>query len=150
VDYAKWRIGIDDDINMKIGGLLEYNLAIGGFLNSNSVFTPDLKHFQGNRQFASVTPYTSAFQLPGYYKFSNAQRFYTETHIQYHLNGLITNKIPGFKKLNWFLVTGVNGITFNNKLAYGEWMIGLENILKIMRVDYVRSFGNAVPATDGI
>jgi hypothetical protein len=150
VDYAKWRVSIEDDVNMKIGGLLEYNLAMGGFFNSNSVFTPDLKHFQGNRQFASVTPYTSTFQLPGYYEFSNAQRLYTETHIQYHLNGLLTNKIPGFKKLNWFLVTGVNGITFNNKLAYGEWMVGLENILKIIRVDYVRSFGNAVPTTDGI
>jgi hypothetical protein len=63
-----------------------------------------------------------------------------EAHVEYQLNGLITNKIPGFKKLNWFLVTGFNGLHIQGQTNYAEVYLGLDNILKTFRFTYVQSF----------
>ncbi|HEY1019508.1 MAG TPA: DUF5686 family protein, partial [Sediminibacterium sp.] len=82
----------------------------------------------------------SSFQLAPYYKYSNTSRFTVAAHAEYHLNGLISNKIPGFKKLNWFFVTGVNALHINNSSDYYELLFGIENILKIIRVDFVQGF----------
>lgn len=71
--------------------------------------------------------------------------------MEYQLNGLITNKIPGFKKLNWFLVTGFNGLHIQGSTNYGEAYVGLDNILKTLRFSYVQSFQNGgIGNTSGI
>lgn len=139
VDYLKWESGIRDELNLKIGGLFQYNVSIGGFLQRNAVQVPDLKHFNGN-QLLFANPYMSSFQALPYYAYSTNSRLWMEGHVEHHLNGLLTNKIPGFRQLNWFLVGGVNAIWLDGNRHYGEVLIGLENILKIMRVDLVMRF----------
>ncbi|MCF1714942.1 DUF5686 and carboxypeptidase regulatory-like domain-containing protein [Flavihumibacter sp. RY-1] len=139
VDYLKWETGIRDDLNLKIGGLFQYSVAVGGFLQRDAVQVPDFKHFNGN-QLLFATPYMTSFQGLPYYKFSNASRLWMEGHVEHHLNGLLTNKIPGFRQLNWFLVGGVNALWLDGNRHYGEVLLGLENILKIMRVDMVFTF----------
>ena len=134
---------------MKLAGALNYRIAVGGFLNSSSAFIPDFQHFTGN-QMTAVSSYTDAFQLMPYYSYSNVEKFYSSAHVEYHLNGLLTNKIPFFRKLNWFLVTGTNLLYTKSNNNYGEAFIGLENILKIIRVDYVRSFNNNIGNRNGI
>lgn len=139
VDFTKWKFGVSDNLNMKLGGRLSYNIELGGFLNKNKVFVPDINHVLGN-QTAQATPYLQGFQVMEYYSFSNTDNFYRAGFIEYHLNGLLTNKIPGFKKLNWFLVLGANSIYLNeSKKAYTEIFVGLENIFKVLRIDAVRS-----------
>ncbi|TAF51217.1 MAG: carboxypeptidase-like regulatory domain-containing protein, partial [Sphingobacteriia bacterium] len=110
VDFSRWRFAVEDDLNMKLGGRLQYRLAMGGFFQSNAVYTPDLNHFLGN-QTIFANSYLNRFQLAGYYRYSNTASFFSNAHLEYHLNGWLTNKIPGFKKLNWFLVVGGNGLT---------------------------------------
>ncbi len=139
VDYNRWRISINDELNLKLYGRLKYNLIAGGFLNSNKTFIPDYHHFLGN-QTAFSANFLNSFQLAGYYRYSNTASFNAAAHIEHHLNGFISNKIPGFKKLNWFFVTGANGLTINNGTNYIEYFIGLENIFKIMRIDFVQGF----------
>ena len=78
--------------------------------------------------------------MAAYYRYSNTASFNAAVHIEHHLNGFISNKIPGFKKLNWFFVTGANGLYLNNGTNYIEYFIGLENIFKIMRIDFVQGF----------
>ena len=97
----------------------------------------------------AVSSYTDAFQLMPYYSYSNVEKFYSSAHVEYHLNGLLTNKIPFFRKLNWFLVSGTNLLYTKSNNNYGEAFIGLENILKIIRVDYVRSFNNNIGNRNG-
>jgi hypothetical protein len=61
-------------------------------------------------------------------------------HIEHHFNGLLTNKIPLFRRLHWDLVGGVNALYVRSDNHYEEVFGGLENIFKIFRVDFVTSW----------
>lgn len=148
-DYTKWRLNISDEMNLGLAGELKYAFTTGGFLQRKKVFEPDQIHFLGN-QVILASPFTSSFQLAPYYRFSNTAALYGTGHIEYHLNGLLTNKIPGFKKLNWFLVTGANGLLLEKGNYYLEYFAGLENIFKILRVDYIRSVEQGGAQRSGI
>jgi len=149
VDYAKWSIGVADDLPLGLGGTLQYRATAGGFSNSNKVYTPDAQHYFGNQTYFSID-HLKGFQLLPYYTFSNQSSFYTTVFAEYHLNGLLTNKIPGFRKLNWFLVGGVSYLHVNNMVNYTESIIGIENILKVMRVDIVNGFQKGEPVRTGV
>lgn len=149
VKYSKWRFSITDDISMKLAGSLGYRLVIGGFINRDSVNVQDYTHYKGNRYLFTET-YLNSFQLAPYYRFSNQERFYTTAHIEYHLNGFLTNKLPVFRKLNWFLVIGSNALHINRNTNYMEAFAGLENILKVIRIDFVRSWMDGSKPVSGI
>ena len=149
VSYSKWKFTISDNINMKLFGALNYRIAAGGFINNANSFIPDFQHFTGN-QMTVVSSYTDAFQLMPYYAFANTESFFSTAHVEYHLNGLLTNKIPYFRKLNWFLVTGTNLLYNKSNNNYGEAFVGLENIFKVFRVDYVRSFNKNIGNQNGV
>jgi hypothetical protein len=149
VDFDKWRFTINDDKNFKLAGLLKYKIGIGGFLNANKVFIQDYQHFNGN-QTLGASEYVNSFQLAKYYAHSTTASFYSVAFVEHHFNGLLTNKIPLFKRLNWNLVAGANALYINNNSNYVELFAGLENILKIFRVDAVVSFENGKQANTGI
>lgn len=139
VDFDKWRFTIYDDLNFKIGGLLKYKLGVGGFFNSKKVFIQDYQHFNGNLTVAA-SEYVNSFQLVSYYAFSTTTDFYATVHLEHHFNGLITNKIPILRQMNWHLVGGTNTFFVNSDHYHVELFAGIENILKIFRVDFVAGF----------
>ncbi len=141
VNFDKWRISIDDDKNFKLAGLLKYKIGIGGFLNTGNVPIQDYQHFNGNRTLRA-SEYVNSFQVAKYYANSTISSFYTYGHLEHHFNGLLTNKIPLFKRLNWNLVAGGNAFYVNGKNNYVEVFAGLENILKIFRLDFVTAYNN--------
>jgi len=149
VNFDKWRFSINDDKNFKLAGLLKYKVGIGGFLNTRKVFIQDYQHFNGNRTLRA-SEYVNSFQLAGYYDNSTASSFYTFGHLEHHFNGLLTNKIPLFKRLNWNLVGGGNAFYVNGKNNYVEVFAGLENVLKVFRVDFVAAYSNGKSTTTGI
>jgi len=140
-NFTKWRFSVTDEMNLKLFGRLNYKYSMGGFLGAKSVALPDYQHFLGNETIFA-NDYVNSFQLARYYQLSNTSDFYATFNMEYHLNGFITNKIPGFKKLNWFLVTGVNIASVAGGENHGEYFIGLENIFKVIRVDYVRGIAD--------
>lgn len=142
VDYDKWQLTVRDNLNLKMAGRFNYRVQSGGFFNSNSVFVPDLKHFPGNRLLRS-SDYMSAFQLPQYYQYSNADKLYTAVFTEHHFNGFLTNKIPGLKQLNWHLVSGVSALWLP-KQTYAEWHVGFENVFRFFRVDVVTGYQQAL------
>jgi len=146
VDYDKWSLDISDDANLKLAGLIKYKLIVGGFLNNKTVYVQDYQHFYGNVSHIAKE-YVQTFQLASYYQFSNTSSFFTELHFEHHLNGLITNKIPGLKRLNWNLVYGTNALYVNPNTKYAEAFAGLENIFKFLRVDFVAGFQNGYKPT---
>jgi Family of unknown function (DUF5686)/CarboxypepD_reg-like domain len=139
ISYTKWQLGIAEELNLKIGGTLTYNIIAAGFLGNPTTYLPDRIHIEGNQTIIAGS-FNSTFQLAPYYQFSNQSKLSVEAHVEYKLNGLITNKIPGFKKLNWFLVTGFNGLHIQGQTNYAEAYLGLDNILKTLRFTYVQSF----------
>ena len=99
----------------------------------------DYNHFLGN-QIITANDYLASFQLLPYYRYSNTARFFAEAHVEHHFNGMLTNKIPLFRRLNWNLITGTNAFYLNTKDSYIEVFAGLENLFKIARIDFVWGF----------
>jgi len=139
VNFDKWRFSVSDDMNFRLAGRLSYRLGMGGFLNSNSVPIQDYQHFNGN-QLLLASEYLNSYQLAPYYANSTTASFYATGHVEHHFNGFLTNKIPPFRQLNIFLVVGSNAFYVNSTNNYVEVFGGLENILKVLRVDVVSSW----------
>ncbi len=139
VDFDKWKFSMADNMNFKMGGEFKYRIGVGGFLNSKSASIPDLQHFNGNETFYNIK-YLNSFQLAPYYRYSNSEEFYAFGHAEHHFNGLLTNKIPLFNKLRWNLVAGANTFFVNKNNYYAEVFVGLENIFKLFRVDFVNAY----------
>lgn len=142
-DFDKWSLDVEHSLNLRLLGSINYRLMAGGFLNSNYVGIPDMKHLFGNRTFLA-NPYLNSFQLAPYYRFSNTADLYGQGHIEWHLNGWLTNKIPLFRRLNWHLVGGSNVLYIDQDNYYAEVFAGLENIgikmFRFGRVDFVAGY----------
>jgi Family of unknown function (DUF5686)/CarboxypepD_reg-like domain len=141
VSFDKWKFTINDNKNFKLIGELKYKVGIGGFLSSKKVYLQDYQHFNGNRS-SAASDYVNSFQLAKYYANSTTAAFYSFVHVEHHFNGLLTNKIPFFNRLNWHLVGGGNAFYVNKNNNYTEVFVGLENIFKLFRVDYVVGYEN--------
>lgn len=141
VDFDKWKFSVRDDKNLKLMGTFKYHLGMGGFLNNNKVYVQDYQHFRGNMSIAAGE-YLNTFQVAELYQNSTMERFYYYGHIEHHFNGLLTNKIPLFKRLNWNLVAGSNYLHVNKNVNHIEAFAGIENILKVFRVDFVAAYIN--------
>ncbi len=140
-DFDKWSLEINDDRNLKLAGLLKYNFTLGGFLNNRRVFIQDYKHFNSNAVRATSS-YVNGYQLLNSYAYSNTAKLVCEVHLEHHFNGMITNKIPFLKQWKWNLVVGTNSYYIRKKENYVEYFVGLENILKIFRFDFVSGYMN--------
>lgn len=140
-NFDKWNFAIHDKFNFHLAGEMVARIDIGGFLNNKLVYIQDYKNFNGHKNIF-VPDYENTFLNALYYANSTTAPFYTAVYVQHHFNGSITNKIPLFKKLNWNLVAGANGFYASSGEHYVEAFGGLENILKILRVDVGKSFGN--------
>lgn len=139
VDFDKWSFSVQDNMNFKLLGEFRYHIGVGGFLNDRNVQIPDYQHFNGNQTFYN-TRYLNSFQLAPYYQYSTTAAFYTTANVEHHFNGLLTNKIPLFNKLKWNLVAGANAFYINRDNNYVEVFGGIENILKMIRVDVVAGY----------
>ncbi|HTL09751.1 MAG TPA: DUF5686 and carboxypeptidase regulatory-like domain-containing protein [Chitinophagaceae bacterium] len=149
VNYDKWKFSVWDDKNFKLLGFLKYRFSIGGFLNTRKLFIQDYQHFNGN-QVLYAGEYVNSFQLAPYYANSTTASFYSVGHVEHHFNGLLTNKIPLFRRLNWHLVAGSNAFYVNTSNNYVEVFGGLENIFKLFRVDLVASYLNGNTGQVGV
>lgn len=148
VDFDRWKVGVEGKRNLKLAGTINYRGGVGGFLNSDSVPVMDFQHFNGN-QLKAASEYVNSFQLAPYYANSTTAGFYSIAHFEHHLNGLLTNKIPLFRRLNWTLVNGANAFYVNRENNYIEVFAGLENIFKVFRIDFVAAYRNGTQGATG-
>jgi len=149
VNYEKWQFSLWDNINFKLKGVFKYRLGVGGFLNAKSVYVQDDQHFNGNQTFYA-SPYLNSFQLAPYYQNSTTASFYAVGHIEHHFNGMLTNKVPLLRNLQWNLVIGSNAFYVNSTNNYVEISAGLENIFKLFRVDVLGSYLNGKNGQVGV
>lgn len=141
-NFSKWKLNISDNINFKLAGTFRYRIVTGGFIDTGSnVQVPDYNHFNGNIS-TQATEYLNSFQLLPIYQFSDKSRSYIQGHFEYNLKGFLTNKLPGIRRLNIYLVGGANGFYINSNKYYYELFAGIDNIFKRFRVDFVQSYLN--------
>jgi hypothetical protein len=152
-DFDKWRFSITDDVSLKLMGNLSYNIAAGGFLNSNYVSLPDLMHITDN-QIVLASPYLKSFQLAPYYKYSNSESIYGELHLEYYMKGLLTNKLPLLRQAKWYLVLGTNSLYMGQNKYYTEAFAGIDNLgykwFRFLRLDFVQSWDSNNNSMTGI
>jgi hypothetical protein len=108
-------------------------------LNNQAVPLADYIHFNGNAS-QLANEYLNSFQLLSLYRLSHVERFYSLGHIEYNFKGLLTNKIPGVNKLKPYLVMGLNACYISTTRNHWEWFVGVDNLLKQIRVDYVMGY----------
>jgi len=153
-DFDKWRFSVQDAVSMKLLGNLDYNLAVGGFLNSTYVSAPDLMQLFGNRGIGYASPYLMSFQFAQFYEFSNKQPVYGEAHLEYHLRGLLSNKIPLLRQARYYLLFGGNAFYAGNNYYYTEAFAGIDNIgyklARVLRIDFVQSWDSYRGRNSGI
>jgi hypothetical protein len=153
-DFDKWRVSVADEVDLKLLGEIKYNFAVGGFLNTTYVAIPDLMHLYGNRGIGLASPYLESFQFAQYYDFSNKERLYWEGHAEYHLKGLISNKIPLLRQARYYLLFGGNAFYASPTDFYTEAFVGIDNVgwklVRLLRIDFVQSWDSYKGSNSGI
>lgn len=153
-DFDKWNFSITDDVRLKLLGSISYNVSVGGFLNSTYVSLADMKHLNGMRGVGYAAPYLNSFQFAPYYLFSNVAPIYGEAHVEYHLNGLLSNKIPLLRQARYYLLVGGNAFYADADHFYSEVFVGIDNIgwklVRFLRVDFVQSWDSYAGRNSGI
>lgn len=149
-DYNYQRLEFQMDHHRNIGylGRIRYGVSAGYFFGSAAY--PFLKVHEGNQSYWLLT---STFNKLNFFEFISDK--YVSAYAEHHLEGLLTDRIPLIKKLQWRLVlTGRIAYgaiddrhssimllpSFTKKFGnvpYAEFALGVENIFKVGRIDLV-------------
>ena len=135
LNYDFLELRVTDEIPLGLVGQSNLAIAMGGFLNDESLTFVDFRHFAGNQTSLSQVGKSFKFELLPFYQFSTSERF-LEAHYEHHFNEFIFNKVPLIKKLNFQAVASANYLTTPTLGNYIELGAGVEHIFKFMRVDY--------------
>lgn len=139
VNYGKWSLTATQELDWKLRGRFNYRLQTGGFLNSDKVQLPDYQHFNGNDGLFTSS-YLGTLLMASFYQYSTISSIYGGASFEYHLKGLLSNKVPLIRKLNWYFVVGGNSLFLEGGNHYMDVFFSIENIFKIARIDFVQSF----------
>jgi len=126
------------DIPLKLFGTTFYRFGGGGFPINKAIDYPDYKSFSGNFLSLGGTDLLG-FYLLQYYRNSTDQ-YFAEAHIEHHFGGFLFNKIPGIRTLKLDEVVGFHFLYTPTRKEYYQLNVGLANIFKIIRVDFVAGF----------
>lgn len=147
-DYLKLDLNLADKIKLNPFGYLTFYLEIGKIWGD--VPFPLMKIHEGNETYAFDL---YAFNLMDYQEFVSDT--YAGLFLEHHFQGFFLNKVPLFRRLKWREVVGVRsligsydaenhtGLVFPagmkglKSTPYTEFSAGIENILKIIRLDAV-------------
>jgi Family of unknown function (DUF5686)/CarboxypepD_reg-like domain len=146
-EYQKVIIKIDDQIKIKPFGYTYYVLQAGRIWGT--IPYPLLEVHPGNESY--FYDY-AAFNMMNYFEFVSDQ--YISLFATHHFDGFFLDKIPLMRKLKWREIVAIKAISgslsdanreiLTNPNAfssltkpYTEVSAGVENILKIIRVDFI-------------
>ncbi|MDA9555229.1 DUF5686 family protein, partial [Pelobium sp.] len=123
-DFDLLTLGIrKSDIKLGFYGNFSFSADAGKFLNSKSIYYPDLKHFTGNRAL-SLAAKQNQFLFLDYYLHSTSQEYF-EAHAEHNFSGFLINKIPLIRKLKLQEIVGANYLTTPSHKDYSEFYFGL-------------------------
>ena len=147
VDYDLLSADISKkDISMGVYGRTSFFVGAGKFLNANTLYFPDYKHFSGN-QILFYQNSINSFLLLDYYRFSTYKE-YIEGHIEHNFSGFITNKIPLIRKLKLQEIVDFNYLATPDLHNYYELGFGVQYLT--FRVMYGTSFNSSGNIKNGV
>ena len=132
VDYDFISADIfQDKIKTGLWGYSSFYFSAGKFINTRSLYFPDLRHFTGN-QTAVYNPIFPNFHFLDYYAFSTNDK-YLEGHFEHNFSGMFLSRVPLIRKLKLEEIVGGAFLTQPLK-NYKEVYIGFQRL--IFRADY--------------
>jgi hypothetical protein len=155
-NYQKYEFQLEHNTQVGIFGRMRYG-AIAGYIHGDVAY-PLLKVHEGNQ---SLWLLTTAFNKLNFMEFISDR--YVGAFIENHWEGLIFDRIPINKILKWRLLTTGRVVygslssrhekemlipSFVNRfgnIPYVESSIGIENIIKVVRVDLVWRMTHQIP-----
>ncbi len=105
-------------------GYSSFVLGAGKFINHESIFYPEFKHFRGNNS-TIFPPNLRKFRYLDFYQYST-DRGYMEVHFEHNFAGFLINKIPLIRKLKVDEIIGFNYLNQPDKRNYKEFYFGVE------------------------
>ncbi len=145
-NYQKMLVGLSDEVKLGIFGRSNYILEVGKVFG-NAPY-PFLEIHRGNETFYYDD---NAFNTMNFFEFVSDQ--YASAFLTHHFDGFFLNRMPLIRRLKWREVATLKGVigkynaknstdialTDNiytlNRGPYLEAAVGIENILKFVRVD---------------
>lgn len=146
-DYQKVKLNLKGKLRLNPLGYTQYNLEGGKTFGNVPYLLTDLH--PGNQ---TLVYDQEAFNLMKYFEFASNE--YVSLHLDHHFEGFFLNKIPGVKKAQLREVVSARGVVGNLNdhiktqmilptglgdvsQPYVECSAGLENIFKVVRIDYI-------------
>ncbi len=158
-NYQKFDLFIEHIAKLGVMGRLKYQLNVG-YINGRAAY-PFLKVHEGNQSYWLAT---NAFNKMNFFEFISDQ--YVSVLLEHHFDGVIFDRIPLIKKAKLRLVVTGRGLlgsisdrhstemilpsftkTFGNT-PYVEVGMGIENLLKVIRVDVFWRLTHLDPGVD--
>jgi hypothetical protein len=139
-DFDFLSLGVQHETRVGIRSTIGYALSGGAFLNQNTVYFPDFKHFNGNRMFVQFADPVSSFRLLEYYRFSTPDK-YLEGHAYVRFRKLLLTQFIYLRSFGWKENIFVNHLTTPNN-QYSEVGYALDGILRLFRVEAIAAFEN--------
>jgi hypothetical protein len=146
-EYTQLRLKFSGKLRLNPVGALHYKIEGGKMLGELPYLLTELHH--GNQ---TLVYDTEGFNLMKYFEFASDE--YISMHLEHHFDGFFLNKVPLVKKaslrevVSFRTVTGT--LSDNNRAQmilpeglddvvepYAECSVGLENIFKVVRIDYI-------------
>ena len=137
-NYDHLRLRISDSHSFGMVGRFQWQAHAGWFPNNKFVPFMDQYHFATSQVHITSNGLGRFMALP-YYS-ASTDHYYVQAHAEQHFNGFIFNKIPLIKKLKWQAVGGFHYLYEPAFGHYWEATVGIENIFRIIRVDFVAPF----------
>jgi oligopeptidase B len=144
-NYDYLEMGMGKDLEMRIFGVLSFDVSAGAFLNNADMNFVDYKHFSGNQTIFlmnrpssdvpgfSIREPISEFHALNYYTYSTNDKF-VELHVSHNFRGFFLGKIPLLRKTRFYEIAGLNAL-FTPVNSYTEVFIGADKIFKVFRFD---------------
>jgi hypothetical protein len=128
VNFDYWDVGMRQEINLGLTGILNYSIMSGTFVNTRELKMIDYQWQRKGDPFLFANPSTAFQALDS--TFPVFKRFY-QSHLIHEFNGYFINKIPLLKKLQLREVAGA-GFLFlpERNLRYAETFAGIERFFK--------------------
>ncbi len=147
VSFGRYQVGIGKSFKLGYWGKSNIDIIAGGFMNNSNMNFMDYKHFNGNQTLFLKNgtenwggrDQLNNYNALDYYTFSTNNN-YLEIHFQHRFLGLFFTKFPLLNKLHLEEVAGINGAYTSNNRNYQEIFLGIDNIAKIFRIDFVATY----------
>ncbi|MBI9054768.1 MAG: carboxypeptidase-like regulatory domain-containing protein [Bacteroidales bacterium] len=139
VDFDHLEFSISQHESVRRIGNVYYRATAGSFLNDNSMYFADYKHFAANAPFVIGTSEGSAFRLIDYYDYSTSKNYF-EGHIRLDNDRILLKRLPVLNRTLMRESLYFNYLATEGNYPYYEFGYGLNQIFLMFNVEIFAGF----------